>query len=109
MLEKVLNLYLVINNNLITELRGICYEIDGDDTSKMSFLKEMAKNDFNKAIVFDPPISKSGKNMPYSTFYKLEKTGKQFTVFEDVFKHFGAPDSPLVCLTPVMDGEIIES
>ncbi len=106
MQEKILNLYLVIEKGEITGLRGVSYEMEGTDDEKISFLKSRATEDFQYAYRFDPPRNRFNKLMTYNQFYKLEKTGKQFRLFEEIFESFGVPDSPLVCLTPVVDGEI---
>jgi len=106
MKEKVLNLYLVIDKEIITEFRAASYEIDGTDDEKIDYLKSRAAGDFNSAYKFDPPKSKFNKLMTYKQFSKLEKTGKQFRLFEEVFESFEVPLSPLVCLTPVVDGVI---
>jgi hypothetical protein len=45
--------------------------------------------------------------MPYSKFAKLEKRGRQFELFEQIFSSFNVPERPLVCVTPVVDGKII--
>jgi hypothetical protein len=44
--------------------------------------------------------------MSYGKFHKLEKRGMHFRLFEDIFQKFGVAENPLVCVTPVVDGEI---
>jgi len=107
MTEKILNLYLVINDGIIEEFRACSYEAGGSDEEKISFLKEKAIRDFPSSFKFDPPISNSGKKMKYKQFTRLEKQGKQFLLFEEIFRKFQVPDSPLVCLTPVVDGKVL--
>jgi len=107
MKEKILNLYLVIQNGLIEEFRAGCYEADGSDEEKISFLKQRAAADYASSFKFDPPISNSGKKMKYNQFARLEKQGKQFLLFEEIFQKFQVPDSPLICLTPVVDGKVL--
>ena len=109
MSEKILNLYLVIDNGIIEEFRACSYEVAGSDEEKISFLKKNAANDFLSSFKFDPPVSNSGKQMKYKQFSRLEKQGKQFLLFEEIFQKFQVPDSPLICLTPVVDGEILSS
>ncbi len=107
MSEKILNLYLVIDNGTIEELRACSYETDGSDEEKISLLKKNAANDFHSSFKFDAPVSNSGKKMKYNQFSRLEKQGKQFLLFEEIFQKFQVPDSPLICLTPVVDGKIL--
>jgi len=104
MKEKVLNLYLVIEKGSITEFRAASYEFEGTDDEKINFLTSRSAEDFQSAYRFDPPISKNDKLMTYNQFSKLEKSGKQFQLFEEIFQSFDVPVSPLVCLTPVVDG-----
>lgn len=107
MAEKILNLYLVINEGIIDEFRAFAYEAGGSDDEKISFLKTNAIRDFPSSYKFDPPISNSGKKMTYKQFTRLEKQGKQFLLFEEIFKKFQVPTAPLVCLTPVVDGKVL--
>ena len=106
MKEKVLNLYLVIDKGIITEFRAASYEIEGTDDEKIDYLMSKAAGDFSSAYKFDPPKNKFNKLMTYNQFSKLEKSGKQFRLFEEVFQSFNVPLTPLVCLTPVVDGII---
>jgi len=109
MSEKILNLYLVIDNGIIEEFRACSYEADGSDEENISFLKKNAAHDFPASFKFDAPVSNFGKKMKYKQFSRLEKQGKQFLLFEEIFQKFQVPDSPLICLTPVVDGEILSS
>jgi hypothetical protein len=47
--------------------------------------------------------------MKYSKFSKLEKRGMQFQLFEEIFSHFDVPEHPLICVTPVVDGKILNA
>lgn len=104
--ETILNLYLIIENNLVTEFRAKAYESDEGDQEKIAFLKEKVKVDFNSAYHFDAPTNKKGEFMAYKSFAKLEKRGMHFELFEEIFGKFDIPENPLVCVTPVVDGEI---
>ncbi|MDP2363155.1 MAG: hypothetical protein Q8M94_05230 [Ignavibacteria bacterium] len=104
--EIILNIYLVINNGLVEEFRVVPYEIEGGDDRKIEFLKDHAKEDYSKAIIFDSPTDEKGKFMSYDKFHKLEKRGMHFQLFEEIFQRFGVAENPLVCVTPVVDGEI---
>jgi hypothetical protein len=106
MRETILNIYLVINSGIVKEFRAISYKEDGSDDEKISFLKSRARQDFQNSIHFDAPMDKNGNYMPYNKFFKLEKRGLQFQLFEEIFEAFKVPDKPLVCVTPVVDGEI---
>lgn len=104
--EIILNIYLIINNNLVEAFKVVSYEMEGGDDRKIEFLKSRAKEDFSKAVVFDSPIDNKGKFMSFDRFYKLEKRGMHFQLFEDIFQKFSVAENPLICVTPVVDGEI---
>jgi len=44
--------------------------------------------------------------MNYNKFHKLEKRGMHFQLFEEIFQYYKVPENPLVCVTPVVDGEV---
>jgi len=104
--EIILNIYLIINNGLVEEFRVVSYEMEGGDDRKIEFLKSHSKEDFPRAINFDSPSDEKGKFMSYAKFHKLEKRGMHFQLFEDIFQKFGVAENPLICVTPVVDGEI---
>ncbi len=104
--EIILNIYLVINNNLVEAFKVVSYEMEGGDDKKIEFLKARSKEDYAKAMIFDSPSDEKGKFMSYAKFHKLEKRGMHFQLFEDIFQKFGVAENPLICVTPVVDGEI---
>jgi hypothetical protein len=104
--EIILNIYLVIENGFVTSFRSITYELDGSDESKIEYLKNKANEDFSKAFTFDAPKNKKDEFMSYKKFHKLEKNGLQYRLFEEIFETFSVPANPIVCVTPVVDGEI---
>jgi len=106
MKETILNIYLVIETGIVKEFRAIAYEEEGSDEEKIAFLKSRAKQDYPNSIHFEAPVDKKGNFMTYNKFYKLEKRGLQFQLFEEIFDAFKVPENPLVCVTPVVDGEI---
>ncbi|MCX7875679.1 MAG: hypothetical protein N2321_05845 [Melioribacteraceae bacterium] len=106
MTETILNIYIVIENGFITSFKAKDYQIDGDDNSKITFLKENARQDFHIAKSFLSPQNKKGEFLSYKKFSKLEKQGLQFQLFEEIFEFFNVPQNPLVCITPVVDGEV---
>ncbi len=107
--EVILNIYLIINDGLVVEFKAISYQIEGGDDYKINFLKKNAEADFSRAYHFDAPTDRNGKFMPYNKFAKLEKRGRQFELFEEIFSSFDIPEKPLICVTPVVDGKIISS
>jgi hypothetical protein len=107
--ETILNIYLVINNGQVVEFRVMAYEMEGGDDRKIEFLKSKAREDFANAYKFDAPTDKKGKFMTYNRFHKFEKRGMHFQLFEEIFSSFKVAENPLICVTPVVDGEIYSS
>ena len=105
MLETILNIYLIIENGYVKAFRAKAYSREGNDSEKIQFLKENARKDLGTSYNFEPPIDRSGKFMPYGRFAKLEKQGLHFQLFEEIFSKFDIPENPLICVTPVVDGE----
>lgn len=107
-METILNIYVIIDNNFVTSFKAKAYSIGGSDDEKISFLKSNSVKDYDSAYVFDSP--KDGKNqfMTYKKFSKMEKHEKQYMLFEEIFEKFKVPESPLICVTPVVDGKIID-
>lgn len=105
--ENILNIYLVIQDGMVKEFRAACYKMEGGDNRKIDFLKERAAADFQTALHFDAPMDNKGKYMPYGSFARLEHKGRQFELFEEIFSFFGVPEHPLICVTPVQDGKVL--
>lgn len=107
--EIILNIYLIINNGFVEEFKAFSYQVEGGDDYKINYLKERAAEDFSKAYHFDAPSDKHGKFMSYNKFSKLERRGRQFELFEEIFSSFNVPEKPLICVTPVVDGKIFSA
>lgn len=105
--EVILNIYLIINDGKVVEFRAVAYEREGGDDRKIEFLKSKVVEDIEKSYHFNAPTDKNGNFMPYNKFAKLENRGKQFELFEEIFRNFNVPQNPLICVTPVLDGKIL--
>ncbi len=109
MSEIILNIFLIINNDLVEEFKAASYKIDGTDEEKIEYLKSKVNSDFEKSYHFDAPKDNKGKFMNYNKFSKLEKKGRHFELFENIFTSFNVSEHPLVCVTPVVNGKIYKS
>lgn len=107
--EIILNIYLIINDGLVAAFRVFAYERENGDDNKIKFLKSRVVEDYPNSYHFDAPSDKDGKFMSYNKFSRLEKRGLQFELFEEIFESFKVPQNPLICVTPVVDGEIYHS
>ncbi len=104
--ETILNIYLIINKDHVVGFNAIPYKAEGSDEEKINFLKSRVREDFPKAEKFNAPVNRLGKFMRYNKFAKLEKHGMQYELFEEIFSKFDVSENPLICVTPVVDGEI---
>lgn len=107
MQEIILNIYLIIQKGSVVAFKAKSYEHTGDDEAKIKFLKSRAKDDFKTAVNFDAPKNKFGKFITYNRFAKFEKQGMHFELFEEIFRTCDVPENPLICVTPVVDGEVL--
>lgn len=105
--EIILNIYLIIENGFISSVKAVSYNYSGNDEEKIRFLKLKAKTDLPAAKEFRAPVRNNKEQMSYKEFNKFERQGLQFRFFEDIFEEFNVPENPLVCLTPVVNGQII--
>lgn len=106
MTETILNIYLIIDKDFVTAFKCKAYEQDGSDEEKIKFLKEHAKTDLSTSYHFDAPQNKDGEFMSYKKFSKIESQGLQYKLFEEIFRKFNVPEKPLLCVTPVVNGEV---
>ena len=107
--EVILNIFLEIDNDFVVAFKAKSYSSDEGDQQKIEFLKEKAKSDFQTSFHFEAPTNKKGEYMKYSSFAKLEKSGMHFQLFEEIFEKFKVPENPLICVTPVVDGKLINN
>jgi len=109
MLEIILNIFLIIENDYVVGFKAKAYEMEGGDDRKIRFLKSRVRDDFESAADFSAPVNSKGEYMKYKKFARLEQQGMQYQLFEEIFAHFNVPQNPIVCVTPVSDGKIIEN
>jgi len=105
--ETILNIYIIIEKENVVSFKAKAYDAEGTDDEKINLLKSIAKADFNSANVFEAPKNNKGKFMEYKKFAKLERQGLQYQLFEEIFSHYQVPQNPLVCVTPVVNGDIL--
>ncbi|TSA28929.1 MAG: hypothetical protein D4R68_03200, partial [Ignavibacteriales bacterium] len=62
--------------------------------------------DLSTSFHFSAPQNKNDEFMSYKKFSKIESQGLQYKLFEEIFEKFHVPEKPLICVTPVVDGEV---
>ena len=105
-METILNIFLIIDNDVVTAFKAKSYQMEGSDEDKIKFLKERAKEDLGTSFHFNAPQNKRGDFMSYKKFSKIESQGLQYKLFEEIFEKFRVPEKPLICVTPVVNGEV---
>ncbi len=115
MTEKTFNLFIFVKNDIIYELGVVVHEQEGTDQEKLAFLQSQAMTDLKKAIRFlipnrylieDEATGKTINALKYEKFRTLTQMNLHTQVFEEIFQSFNASQTPLFCLTPVIDGEL---
>ncbi|RMD49447.1 MAG: hypothetical protein D6830_04855 [Ignavibacteria bacterium] len=107
--ETIINIYVIIENGKVTSFKAHPYFADGTDREKIEFLQSKVKEDYPLSQEFPAPVSPSGNFMSYDKFSKLEERGMQKELYGRIFDEFDLPDNPLILVTPVVDGKIIEN
>lgn len=115
MTEKTFNLFIFVKNDIIYELGVVVHEQEGTDQEKLAFLQSQTMTDLKKAIRFlipsrylieDEVTGKTINALKYEKFRTLTQMNLHTQVFEEIFQSFNASQTPLFCLTPVIDGEL---
>ena len=106
MLEVILNIFLIIEYDFVIAFKVVAHEMEGGDDRKIKFLKDNVRDDYPLAESFAAPKNKHAEFMTYKKFARLEQQGMQYQLFEEIFQKFNAPQNPIVCVTPVVNGEI---
>lgn len=113
MREKVFNLFLFIEDEIIVGLGARCHQTEGSDGEKIAFLQRQVKHDLPAAQRFSMPTryqlvfpdGRTGTGIQYQSYQQLARLQRHLDLFEEVFTHFGASENPLMCITPVVDGK----
>ncbi len=123
MTECIFNLYLFIQSGLtpsgiLQELVALVHEHSGTDADKIAFLQKQAVEDLAEVQRFPVPkryvlvaihsaaTHATQAGLDYRGYEKLVQGGRHTEVFEKVFRAIDAPANPLICITPVVDGNI---
>jgi hypothetical protein len=111
--EKIFNLFLFVEEEIIVGLGARCHQGEGSDQEKVAFLQRQVKHDLTGAerfpiperyhLVF--PDGRTHTGIQYQSYQQLARLQRHLDLFEEVFAHFGASDNPLICITPVVDGK----
>ena len=116
MKERIYNLYLFVEGEMISELGAVEYEMTGSEEEKIAFLESRAPLDIHKSKRFKIPdrfkLIDHDTNeitegiLRYQTYLKLCENGVSNIVFEGIFSDLNAPAEPLLVASPYVDGDI---
>jgi hypothetical protein len=109
--EKIFNLFLFLENEIIVGLGARCHQADGSDREKLALLQRQVKHDLPGADRFPMPKryhlvfpdGRTGTGIQYQSYQQLARIQQHLDLFEEVFTHFGASNNPLMCITPIVD------
>jgi hypothetical protein len=112
MTEKIFNLFVFVSGDCIRELGVVVHEGGGEDSEKLAFLRNRAKTDASLATKYSIPQRYTVKDIDgtflpglnYLMFQRLTNSGRVLEVFDEVLTEQRATQSPLICITPVVDG-----
>ena len=113
MKEKIFNLFLFIEDEVIVGLGVRCHQADGSDREKLALLQRQVKHDLPGAERFPMParyvlvFPDGGRaaGIRYQSYQELSRMQKHLDLLEEIFTHFGASNNPLMCITAVVDGK----
>ena len=106
--EKIFNCFLYTDGKKISQLGVAVHEMDGSDEEKMEFLRRSVASDCliaDIANVRPRMIGISDGIFNYATYMALVRAGRSMEVFEEFFARHDAPESPLCCITSIVNGE----
>ena len=114
MIERVFNLYLIIEDEIIRGVAARPHDLDMSEPEMIEFLQANATPDLGIAqrfplpdryVLLSPhePVRSSG--LRYQSFLELAEAGQHLGVFEVALQALEGPAEPLFCITPVVDGK----
>lgn len=113
MSEKIANLFLYLEGEIIKSLGATAHHFDGNDEQANAFLQSRVAVDESCAIRYPLPVANiktwlgvdAGQGLPLEIFYYLRRMGKGIWLFDDALQKVNAPQTPLVCMTFIVDGK----
>jgi hypothetical protein len=118
--EKIANLFLFVNDGMISEVGVVWHDRDGTDEEKLFFLQAAVDSDFQKSTRHRLPKSYvivQGSSddthlgaFTYDSLMLLRQSDQeQWNIFLEnvVWCHYDfVPATPLMCVTPIVNGKI---
>jgi hypothetical protein len=113
MSERAANLFLFVEGEVVKSLGAVAHDLEGDDDRIIAFLRSRVAVDASRAARYPLPVAcikswlgvDAEQGLPFEMYSYLERTGKVLHLFEDALQAIKAPQRPLVCITPIVDGK----
>jgi len=112
-LERIFNVFLFVEDDLIVELGCVLYERGGSDADKLAFLQEKVSSDWrtarrfklsNDIVYINEDNVAHYRRISYQSYVQLFHAGRHMPVIEPVFEAMGNSRTPLMVVTPIVDG-----
>ena len=106
--EKIFNLFIYTNGDVIDQIGFVVHEMDGSDEEKITYLRDSVDHDYKiaeKAVVKSCSFGTSNGEFKYSSYLAMARAGRSLEVFEEIFSNYGANEAPLSCITPIVNGK----
>ena len=99
MSEPAYNLFLFVEHGVIVALGAAVHSLDGPEDAALKFLQSRVNLDCHAARRYplDPPI-------PWGRYQAMMHMGSHLSLLEPMFVALGAPEDPLMLITPIVDG-----
>jgi hypothetical protein len=113
MSEIVANLFVYVHDGVVEELGVVRHDFEGTDDQKIAFLKSQVVTDASRATRHPLPVANiktwirvdATNGLPFQMYSYLARTGNALRFFEEPLAAINAPQEPLVCITPIVDGK----
>jgi hypothetical protein len=113
MSETAVNLFLYVESEVIKGLGAVAHDVDGGDTEIAAILRSRVGIDASRAARYPLPVESikswlgidAGQGLPFAMWSYLARMGKALQFFDGPLQDLKAPERPLVCITPIVDGQ----
>ncbi len=108
MLEKIFNLFIFTDGELINDIGVTAYNYVDNDQKSSDLLQNNVDLDFKKCKKYKLPVFLKDLNddgtLNYSSYFARVRLGRGLELFEEIFKDYSALASPLTCTTVIVNG-----
>ncbi|WP_444889499.1 hypothetical protein [Microbulbifer sp. DLAB2-AA] len=107
-MEEIYNLFFYSDDKRVSDIGCVVHRIDGSDEEKLKFLQAHLENDSANSKRYEIPHQYLNEKNEFTNaeMRSLMRLGRAAGVFEKIFLEHGAPASPLMIITPVLNGAV---